>query len=57
MPHLNPGDIVGQKFITSLEGEPFQAGVIEQQGEDKFLVQFGDGDHEKIITYNYSHKK
>ena len=53
MPHLNPSDIVGQKFITDLEGDPFQAEVIEQQGEDKFLVQFRDGDHEKILTYNY----
>ena len=53
MPYINPSDIIGQKFITTLDGDLFQAEVKEQQGTDKFLVQFGEGDHEKILTYNY----
>ena len=53
MPHLNPSDIIGQKFVTKLKGDPFQAEVIKHQGQDKFLVKFGDGDDKKILTYNY----
>ena len=53
MPSINPHKIVGEKFITTLNRDAFRAEVKEHRGDDKFLVQFGEGDHEEILTYNY----
>ena len=53
MPSINPHKIVGEKFITTLNGDAFRAEVKEHKGDDKFLVQFGEGDHKEILTYNY----
>jgi len=52
MPYVDPKNLIGFKFISSIDGNPFFTQVKEQLEDNKYLVSLGDGEREDIMTYN-----
>ena len=52
LPHIQPEDLIGFKFVSKIGEDAFSAQVKEKLEDERYLVSFGDGQREEVMSYN-----